>query len=126
MVKAHVFISLVCGLMMATSASPQMEVILGNGNSCPDGTTRITSLPACRAAMDLAPIGSRRDDGLAGQETEANWPSGCYYCRNVPGCWNGVWLNHHAEGAANGNAQPLCGRNLVIQNTAVFLLTDCK
>ena len=96
-------------------ALPTGAVSLGpSGNSCPTGSSKLTTIAECRAGMELLGLsGERGDGGLQGTETEASWPAGCYYCRNVDGCTNGVWLNNHQTGSANGGAKPLCGINFV-------------
>jgi lysophospholipase L1-like esterase len=43
-----------------------------------------------------------------GVETDADWPSGCYYCSDVDGCADGTWFNKHGTGSANGDAKPYC------------------
>ena len=100
-----------------TTPPPPLDatVILGaSGNVCETGYSKLTTLAECRAGMEMLGLrNSRGDDGLAGTETDSSWPSGCYYCRNVADCTDGIWLNYHPTGSASGNAKPLCGMNFV-------------
>ena len=103
-----------CGAIapyLGEDCAPLPTVILGpSGNDCPSGYSKLTKFAECRAGMEmLGLINKRGDDGLKGTEAESTWPSGCYYCHGVDGCTNGVWLNNHQNGNANGDAKPLCG-----------------
>ena len=91
----------------ASLAAAQDDVVLGSGNGCPDGRVKVTCLDGCERAMADAPA-NVGDAGFAGTETDKDWPSGCYFCDGVDGCWDGVWFNRHESGRANGAAAPLC------------------
>ena len=90
-------------------------VILGpSGNGCPVGYSKLNTIAECRAGMEMLGLAEGRGDyGLEGTETHASWPAGCYYCRNVDDCTDGIWLNYHQTGSAYGDAKPLCGMNFV-------------
>eukprot|EP00966_Prymnesium_polylepis_P077869 1805043-Prymnesium_polylepis.1 len=92
-------------LLGAQAAAAQ--VFLGPaGNACPSGSTKLLSEMSCRAGMHS--IGTVED--YRGSENEGDWPAGCYSCRGVADCFDGVWFNTHATGSANGQARPLCGQ----------------
>ena len=102
-----------------TYSSSTIEVAITDaGNTCPDGWNKITSIAACRAAIDLLEF-----DGTnyGGDEDSADWPGGCYFCDDVAGCGDGFWFNH-ATGALNGNAAPVCELGLTPLNESTSLL----
>lgn len=101
------------------SASALVELAEA-GNECPVGFLPLTSAESCRAALDQTSF-----DGMDFQGSEENeeWPKGCYYCRGVPGCVNGVWFNEHSTGSAKGNARPICARGFepLAKNQVLFM-----
>lgn len=99
-------------------------VIYDAGNTCAGGGwSKITTLAACRSAIELLGYDGTK---YRGDEDEASWPSGCYFCAGVPGCTNGFWFNEHASGSANGGAAPVCERGLTPLNgsTSVVFMGD--
>eukprot|EP00966_Prymnesium_polylepis_P205646 4765593-Prymnesium_polylepis.1 len=60
------------------------QVFLGPaGNSCPSGSTKLTSLATCRAGMhSLGTAGHN----FQGSENEPGWPAGCYSCSGLNYC----------------------------------------
>jgi len=90
---------------LVAAAAQDADIILGAGNVCPDERVKVHKATACNKARKLVPEVSGRFNG---KEKSAKWPSGCYYCKDVPDCEDGFWYNKHPEGAANGDARPLC------------------
>eukprot|EP00588_Corethron_pennatum_P011172 CAMPEP_0194277410 /NCGR_PEP_ID=MMETSP0169-20130528/9748_1 /TAXON_ID=218684 /ORGANISM="Corethron pennatum, Strain L29A3" /LENGTH=338 /DNA_ID=CAMNT_0039021381 /DNA_START=47 /DNA_END=1064 /DNA_ORIENTATION=+ len=86
-------------------------VSLAIGNACATGLP-LTSWPICRAALSLYSTSRIDGDAYMGTENDGNWPKGCYYCDDVPGCADGVWFNEHSSGAANGDASIICSEDL--------------
>eukprot|EP00520_Triparma_pacifica_P004399 CAMPEP_0118641900 /NCGR_PEP_ID=MMETSP0785-20121206/5554_1 /TAXON_ID=91992 /ORGANISM="Bolidomonas pacifica, Strain CCMP 1866" /LENGTH=285 /DNA_ID=CAMNT_0006533427 /DNA_START=24 /DNA_END=878 /DNA_ORIENTATION=+ len=62
-------------------------------------------MPECRAGLRLV---GHYGDSYQGQENDADWPSGCYYCDDVDWCSDGAWLNVATTGSSNGGAKPYC------------------
>jgi len=91
---------------LITGASAQ-EVVLGTGNECPKERVKVTTKTECQKAMTCGPENVKNGD-WNGSENESEWPSGCYYCKNVKDCTEGTWFNAHPNGSANGKAKPLC------------------
>jgi len=98
----------------------QAPVFISATSDCPDGFSPITSVAACRAALDMVGISGMDYNG---QDEEADWPKGCYYCKNTPGCSNGVWFNTHDTGNVVETAQRLChdGQYLAANVNTVFV-----
>jgi hypothetical protein len=69
-----------------------------NSRTCPHGYSEVTTEAACQS---LAAIGGKPYAGSVNLET---FPPGCFWL-NVGG---GVYLNTHATGGPNPNAQQLC------------------
>lgn len=108
--------------LVASDADAEV-VIYDAGNTCAAEWRKIYTLAACRSAMELLGYDGTK---YRGNEDEASWPSGCYFCAGVPGCTNGFWFNEHETGSANGGAAPLCERGLTPLNrsTAVVFMGD--
>lgn len=83
------------------------EVAWGSGNSCPSGYEKLTTVEACRAALDYVGVAN---DEFQDEEDERDWPSGCYYCDDTRECSDGVWFNTHDSGSAFDTAKPICGQ----------------
>lgn len=93
-----------------------MSISLEPGNSCPSGFNHIGSWQACRAALSIysALNPSNSIDGMKYRGVEPGgpseeWPKGCYYCKNVPDCTNGVWFNGASIGSEVTNGKVFCG-----------------
>lgn len=90
-------------------ARAQVVTLGPPGNVCPENyPARLTTIAACRAGMHEVGHNSWK---FIDVENEADWPVGCYFCRQVAGCYNGAWLNLHPTGNANGGATPYCARS---------------
>jgi len=104
------------GSRIAKRAGSREVIVSDSQNACPEGYSKLTSPWSCRAALDIlgpgGESGSYPGYDFQGEETDAGWPSGCYECRNVQGCTDGVWYNHHAIGSPNGGARPICAKGL--------------
>ena len=108
----RVLLPLLGGLAACAVGAIEVEVSIASaGNACPSDSAKLTSIAACRAAIDL--LGYDGED-YEGDEDELSWPSGCYFCDGVSGCTNGFWFNSHATGAANGDAAPVCASGLEV------------
>ncbi len=70
------------------------------GNACPAGSARIETEAACRTAAAAA---GKTPHPSTFVETLSTYPRGCYYTGS-----NCAYLNTHAVGAGNSNAQLLC------------------
>mmetsp|Transcript_54867 Transcript_54867/g.145446 ORF Transcript_54867/g.145446 Transcript_54867/m.145446 type:complete len:387 (+) Transcript_54867:169-1329(+) len=92
-------------LLLLVPAAAQQAFLGPAGNTCPAGSTKLTSIATCIAGMHAAGVDA---DSYNDDENDADWPSGCYLCSSVPGCTNGVWFNAHPTGRANGGASPVC------------------
>lgn len=80
------------------------NLILANaGDVCSGGFENLNSVEACRAALDIVGI-----DGMSfsAEETNASWPTGCYYVEFL----EEVFFNHASAGAVNGDARSICGK----------------
>lgn len=92
-------------------------------NSCPSGYARITDLGECRAALPLLEGGD--PDGFNGQETDSNYPSGCYSCADdTESCESGVWFNKDLKGAEYKGARPVCKKGFAIKPGATVFVGD--
>jgi len=98
----------------------QAPVFLSTTSDCPSDYKPITSVAACRAALDMVGLSGMDYNG---QDAEADWPKGCYYCKNTPGCSNGVWFNTHDSGNLVEGANRLCHNGLYLAKdvNTVFL-----
>jgi len=93
-----------------------MSVSLTSGNTCPSGYSHISSWQTCRAALSIYSALDPSNE-IFGQDYQGvepggpseDWPKGCYYCKNVPNCSNGVWFNGASEGSVVQNGQIFCG-----------------
>eukprot|EP00931_Biecheleriopsis_adriatica_P025270 TRINITY_DN15562_c0_g1_i1.p1 TRINITY_DN15562_c0_g1~~TRINITY_DN15562_c0_g1_i1.p1 ORF type:complete len:415 (-),score=72.51 TRINITY_DN15562_c0_g1_i1:426-1586(-) len=99
----------------------QASVLMSQGSDCPEGFEPITSLAACRAALDIVGI-SGGDFG--GSESDKNWPRGCYYCKNVQDCSNGVWFNKDSTGESISGTRRLCHKNFKAADVKVLFVGD--
>jgi len=100
------YLFLTAALVRLSLLSAQ-DVVLGTGNTCPDGRIKVICKDGCKKAKEAAPE-NIMNSKWRGTEKSKNWPSDCYFCDGVPGCTDGVWFNNHEEGKANGDAAPLC------------------
>jgi len=122
MLSAAFYVCAAARLLSTATADPE-AMIAAAGNVCPDGWSKITSVAACRAAMDL--VGYNGEE-YKGDEDESSWPSGCYFCDDVGGCQDGFWFNEDTKGAAKGKAQPVCGKGLepLSDTTSILFMGD--
>jgi len=101
---AHLLLA--AALAGASPASGQ-DVILGTGNSCPDGRVKVTCATGCQKAKEAASENIATSEWNK-EETDKKWPSDCYFCDGVRGCTDGVWFNNHKTGRKKRGAAPLC------------------
>jgi len=99
------------------------SVFLSEGEDCPVGFEPITSITACRAALDMVGI-----DGYGNYkktETVSDWPKGCYYCTNdTPNCEQGVFFNRHASGATVTGTHRFCHKNYDAKDVDILFVGD--
>ena len=93
----------------------QASVFRSQGSDCPAGFGPVTSLAACRAALDM--VGMSGMD-FNGSEAEANWPAGCYYHDN------GVWFNSHSTGKTVSGTNRFCQKNYDAAAVEVLFVGD--
>jgi len=92
---------------LSRSIHNSASVFVSEG-SCPDGFDPVSTLAACRAALDMVGISGMDYNGA---ESAADYPKGCYFCRNVHGCKNGVWFNEHPQGGPVEGVRQICQIN---------------
>jgi hypothetical protein len=97
------------------------SVFLSQASDCPDGFEPITSLAACRAALDMVGLSGMDYNGAS---SEPDWPSGCYYCKNTQDCGNGVWFNEHDTGSLVEDAKRFCHRDYNPESVEVLFVGD--
>jgi len=99
----------------------QAQVVLSAGDDCPTGFEPITSIAACRAALDM--VGLSGGD-YKGHETSNGWPKGCYYCESTTDCTDGVWFNKHSTGQVVSGSQRLCHKNYNLSAVKILFVGD--
>ena len=88
----------------ASSCSPQTSFLKGtsNTNTCPSGSTTITTLDDCNCALiDLA-----NSDTTATTESASVEPKGCYVYSSSYA--NLAYFNTHSTGGASSVSRPVC------------------
>jgi hypothetical protein len=103
---------LVLWTLASTTTAQATQAALGSSgrNSCPAQYTQITTMDLCRAAVELVAGDGDREDwrhAFAGQESDSDFPSGCYFF-DQGSSWGGYYLNNHASGAGEADSSPLC------------------
>jgi len=98
------------------------SVFLSRELECPGDSKPITSITACRAAMDVVGLFG---DQYKGADAEADWPKGCYLCSGTNNCGDGVWFNKHGTGAPVDGTQRFCAtENYVLDDVRVLFVGD--
>lgn len=105
------------------SIAPKKASVFISGNAeCPRGTEPITTLSGCRAALDL--LGYSAYDDYNGASSEADWPKGCYYCKNVDQCENGFWFNNDKSGGEQKGTQRVCHKHYDVDKPKILFVGD--
>jgi len=97
------------------------SVFISEGSDCPSGFDPITTLAACRAALDMVGFPG---DMYEGAGSESDWPEGCYQCKNTPGCSDGVWFNSHSSGQTVTGTQRFCQKGYDPASVDVLFVGD--
>jgi len=97
------------------------SVFLSESSNCPSGFAPITTLAACRAALDLVGLPGHDYNGA---DSEGNWPKGCYLCDKVQGCGNGVWFNRHSTGQTVTGTRRFCHQNYNPADVGILFAGD--
>lgn len=93
---------------ITTAQATQATLGSSGSNSCPALFAKITTNDQCRAAIELvAGDGDRAEHGSVGQETDAGFPSGCYFF-DQDSSSGGYYFNQHPSGAGESDASPVC------------------
>lgn len=79
---------------------------VSGGSTCPEGFKPLESEDECRAAVGSVKLGSH--NVFNGNENNAKWPAGCYYCKDVDGCADGTWFNRDKDGESVDRTQVYC------------------
>ena len=95
-------------LLHAARATTQAALGSVGSNSCPAQYAKITTADHCRAAIELvAGDGDRDEHEWGGKETDADFPSGCYFFDQDS--WaRGYYFNAHASGSGDSESTPVC------------------
>jgi len=99
------------------------SVFLSEGKDCPAGFEPITSITACRAAMDLVGISG---GSYKKTETDSDWPKGCYHCPvDAPaGCDQGVYFNKHSTGTTVEKTRRVCHKSYDATDVDILFVGD--
>jgi len=99
------------------------SVFLSEAEDCPAGFEPITSITACRAAMDMVSIVG---GNYKKTETDSDWPKGCYHCpSDAPaGCDQGVYFNKHASGTTVKKTRRFCHKNYDAKDVDILFVGD--
>lgn len=97
------------------------SVFISEGSDCPSGFEPITTVTACRAALDMV--------GFSGStywsaSSESDWPKGCYYCKNTQDCGEGVWFNSHSSGQTVTGTHRFCQKGYDPASVQVLFVGD--
>ena len=59
-----------------------------------------------------------------GAASEADWPKGCYYCKNTADCGDGVWFNSHGSGNTVAGTRRFCQKNYDPKAVEILFVGD--
>jgi hypothetical protein len=98
------------------------SVFISESSDCPSGFEPITTLTACRAALDMVGLTGFAYNGAA---SESGWPKGCYQCtKETEGCTKGVWFNTHSDGQTVEGTQRFCQKGYDPASVKVLFVGD--
>lgn len=102
-------------------APNKASVFISGSAECPDGAKPITTVSGCRAALDLLGWNAWEYNSAS---SEKDWPKGCYYCKDVGGCGDGVWLNTHSSGREREGTKRLCHQHYDLDKVKILFVGD--
>jgi len=102
-------------------AANRASVFLSTSPSCPSGSSPITTLTGCRAALDMVGFTGHNYNGA---DSEQEWPEGCYMCENVEGCSEGVYFNSFASSKTVAGTRRLCQNNYDLDAVDILFVGD--
>lgn len=104
-----------------TLAINKASVTLSSGADCPSGFEPVTTIAACRAALDLISISGQDYQSAA---SEPNWPKGCYYCAGYKDCADGVYFNTHSVGSTVEGTRRVCQKHYNAGDVSILFVGD--
>lgn len=82
-----------------------LSVLKASTNECPAGYRPLQTEAECKAAVGLMPLAA---NSFQDSEESADWPAGCYYCKDAEECTDGTWFNRATHGEVRQGARLYC------------------